>query len=115
MKRTCKSLKFRIFPIVFALFLGSSASLAGNIEAGKEKALTCLACHGVGNTVQGIATPIISGQYEDYLVEAMKSYRSGSRNNPVMNSFVSNLSDKDIEDIAAFYSSMDSQLFTPTE
>ena len=115
MKQTTTSPKYRIFAILLAVLLNSATSFAGDIEAGKAKAVTCLTCHGVGDTVLGVATPIISGQYEDYLIQAMKSYRSGSRNNPVMNSFVNSLSDKDIEDIAAFYSSMDSKLFTPTE
>ena len=115
MKRTITLSKLRFFTIVLAVLLSSAASFAGDIEAGKAKAVTCLTCHGIGNKVQGVGTPIISGQYEDYLIQAMKSYRSGSRDNPVMNSFSNSLSDKDIEDIAAFYSSMDSQLFTPTE
>ena len=115
MKRIITLSIFRSFAITLAVLLSSTASFAGNIEAGKEKAATCLACHGTGNTVQGVGTPIISGQYKDYLIQAMKSYRSGARDNPVMNSFSNNLSDRDIEDIAAFYSSMESQLFTPTE
>ena len=90
-------------------------AVAGDAAAGKEKAALCLTCHGEGNTVQGVGTPIISGQYKDYLIHAMKSYRSGARNNPVMAGFSAGLSDKDIEDLSAYYSEMDSQLFTPTE
>ncbi len=112
MKRTYKEIYFLIAMV--AMF-STAPTMAGDATAGKEKATLCLTCHGEGNTVQGVGTPIISGQYKDYLIHAMKSYRSGARNNPVMAGFSVNLSDQDIEDLAAFYSQMDSQLFTPTE
>ncbi len=100
---------------ILAVSLFPAASLAGDPKAGEAKATLCLTCHGKGNTVQGAGTPIISGQYEDYLIETMKNYRSGARNNPIMNGFSANLSDRDIEDLAAFYAQMESQLFTPVE
>lgn len=109
----------RIMKLIFGVsLLAASVSFpafAGDSAAGKEKAAICLTCHGMGDQVQGVGTPIISGQYEDYLIHAMKSYRSGARNNPIMAGFSANLSDRDIEDIAAFYSEMESKLFTPVE
>ena len=86
---------------------------AGDPAAGKEKAALCLTCHKAGNEVVGVATPILAGQYEDYLIAATKAYQSGERTNPIMGSLVTNLSDKDIEDIAAYYSSLESKIFTP--
>ena len=105
---------FNILIALLAMF-ASFASFAGDAAAGKEKAAICLTCHGEGDKVQGVGTPIISGQYKDYLIHAMKSYRSGERNNPIMAGFSVNLSDRDIEDIATFYSEMESKLFTPVE
>ncbi len=107
-------MKFNILIAALAM-LSAVPAVAGDAEAGKQKATLCLTCHGEGNTVQGVGTPIISGQYEDYLIHAMKSYRSGARNNPVMAGFSASLSDQDIEDLAAYYSQMESQLFTPNE
>ena len=108
--------------IISTLFVGAlifavspTGAVAADADAGAEKAALCLTCHGPGDKVQGVGTPIISGQYEDYLIYALKSYRSGDRSNPIMTGFVSTLSDRDIEDLAAFYSSMDSSLFTPVE
>ncbi len=106
--------KFQILIAILAI-ISSAPSIADDAAAGKEKATLCLTCHGEGDTVVGVGTPIISGQYKDYLIHAMKSYRSGARNNAIMASFSTNLTDRDIEDIATFYSEMDSQLFTPTE
>ena len=109
--------KYLIFQILIAtLTLGVSfITAAGDAVIGKEKSALCLTCHGEGNTVQGAGTPIISGQYKDYLIHAMKAYRSGERNNPIMAGFSANLTDQDIEDIAEFYSGFKSQLFTPVE
>ena len=97
------------------VLLSSASVSAGDIEAGKAKSAICLTCHKTSNEVVGAGTPIISGQYEDYLIQALKDYKSGARRNPIMGGFVASLSDEDIEDIAAFYAAFDSQLFTPTE
>lgn len=98
-----------------ALAIAPASVWAGDPVAGESKATLCLTCHGKGNAVQGVGTPIISGQYEDYLIQALKSYRSGARNNAVMSGFAANLSDVDINDLSAYYANMESQLFTPSD
>ena len=95
--------------------LSPASVSAGDIEAGKANSAVCLTCHKTSNEVVGVGTPIISGQYEDYLIQALNDYKSSARNNPVMGGFAAGLSDEDIEDIAEFYATIDSQLFTPTE
>lgn len=78
---------------------------AGDAEQGKRKSAVCLACHGpTGKSVQPIY-PNLAGQYEDYLVLSLKAYRDGSRKNAIMSGFAAGLSDRDIEDLAAWYSS----------
>ena len=104
----------RILFGIACLILSLNAGADGDPVEGREKAKACLTCHRIGNIVNGAGTPIISGQYEDYLIQALISYRTGARINPIMNGFAANLSNEDIEDIAAFYSELDSQLFTPT-
>ena len=49
----------------------------------------------------------MAGQHEDYLIHALKAYRSGDRNNAVMAGFAGQLSDQDIADLAAWYSAQD--------
>ena len=112
---TTRSFKLALAATFIAVALVPHSASAHDPVAGESKAQICLTCHGKGDTVQGIGTPIISGQYLDYLVEAMKSYRSGVRSNPIMAGFMANLTDRDIEDIAAFYAREESKLFTPTE
>lgn len=80
-------------------------NFTGDPVAGKEKAETCAGCHGEGGVSSDENFPKLAGQYESYLVEALRGYKSGSRNNPMMTGMVSGLSDEDIENIAAYYAS----------
>lgn len=87
-----------------------TASADGNIEAGKKKAVPCQACHGIDGN--GIAPnyPAIAGQYQDYLARALHEYKSGQRENAIMNGMAAPLSEQDIEDLAAYFASLPSRL-----
>jgi len=84
----------------------------GNAADGKAKAAqVCAACHGPdGNKPSDAAQPILAGQHYDYLVRALTDYKIGRRNNPIMKGFASQLSKKDIEDLAAWFASQKSNL-----
>jgi cytochrome c553 len=87
-----------------ALCLMVGAAHAGNPEAGKEKSRTCAACHGAdGNSATG-DFPRLAGQHPDYIVKTLRDYKSGKRKNPIMAPQAANLSVRDMEDLAAFYS-----------
>ena len=92
---------------VCALFLGSSQSVvaAGNIERGKAKSVTCQACHGPTGNSENPAFPKIAGQYRSYLLHAMRAYSTGERTNPIMHGMAAPLSEQDLEDLAAWFSS----------
>lgn len=92
---------------VVALLAAGAASGAGDPAAGKEKSQTCTACHGEDGISVAPQFPILAGQYEDYLVAALRQYRSGKRRNAVMSGFATGLSDQDIADLAAWYASQD--------
>ena len=115
MKMNRTKIQSLLLAAALMVILSPASVSAGDTEAGKTKSAICLTCHKTDNEVVGVGTPIISGQYEDYLIQALKDYKSGARRNPVMGGFAASLSDEDIEDIAAFYAEFDSQLFTPTE
>jgi cytochrome c553 len=51
--------------------------------------------------------PKLAGQYQDYLIKALSDYRSGKRTNVIMANFAGQLSNQDIEDLAAWYSSQE--------
>jgi len=79
---------------------------AADIDAGKAKSTTCAACHGP----QGIAMipmyPHLAGQNEQYLVLQLKAFRDETRKNMLMTPMAKGLSDKDIDNLAAYYASL---------
>lgn len=103
-----------------ALVLGfGTASAKGDAATGKTKAAACEACHGTDGN--GIAPnyPALAGQYQDYLEQALHEYQSGQGNHPavgthrtnaIMNGMAAPLNDQDIEDLAAYFSSLPSKL-----
>ncbi len=84
----------------------------GNAAAGKTKAATCFACHGVdGNSIDP-QYPRLAGQYNLYMQQVLHEYKDGQRNNPIMMGMAANLSAQDVEDIAAYFSSLPSKMDT---
>ena len=79
---------------------------AGDAAAGKSKSSNCTGCHGMNGKSNNPSYPNLAGQKEKYLVKAIKDYRDGKRTDAMMSSMVSGLSDADIDDLAAFYSSV---------
>ena len=91
-----------------SLFTGS-AFAAGDAAAGKVKAYTCTGCHGIpgyNNVYPTYNVPKIAGQNFEYLVGALKAYRSGDRQHDTMSAQASSLSDADIENISAWLASL---------
>ena len=91
--------------------LGFQAVAAGDPEAGKEKSMTCAACHGQDGNAMVDIYPKIAGQHESYIAKQLHDFRQGAktggeegRYDPVMSAQAANLSDQDIADLAAFYS-----------
>jgi cytochrome c553 len=97
-----------LVPLALAMCVAStSAFAAGDAEAGKTKAAACAACHGPdGNAGIDPQYPRLAGQYRDYLAKALHEYKAGDRKNPIMAGFAGTLSDADIEDLAAYFSSL---------
>jgi cytochrome c553 len=94
--------------IVFALAacVGAQAFAAGDAGSRKQKSQACAACHGAdGNAPTGPDFPRLAGQHYDYLLKALRDYKSGARKNPIMDAQVSGLSAQDMADLAAYFSS----------
>jgi cytochrome c553 len=75
----------------------------GDPAAGEPLSAVCGGCHGAGGVSTDTATPSLASQDPRYLVDAIKAYRT-TRKREKMRLYVTGLSDKDIQDIAAFYS-----------
>ncbi|MCO5119429.1 MAG: cytochrome c [Burkholderiaceae bacterium] len=102
----------KILASFLALLLCAGIAQAADIAKGAEKAeQVCAACHGKdGKTPIDPSYPIIAGQHAEFLVQAMRDYKSGSRKNAIMGAQASLLSSADIDNLAAFYSSLPSGL-----
>jgi cytochrome c553 len=92
--------------LILALACFSAQALAaGDTDSGKLKSQTCAACHGPdGNSPTSPDFPRLAGQHYDYLVKALRDYKSGARRNPIMGAQVGGLNSQDMADLAAFYS-----------
>ncbi|GAB6067690.1 cytochrome c [Methylothermus subterraneus] len=91
---------------LLALLALSFPLWAADPEAGKAKTAVCAGCHGQDGIATNPAYPNLAGQNAQYLIAAMKAYKDGSRNNPIMKSMVEALSDADLENVAAYYQSL---------
>lgn len=78
---------------------------AGNATAGREKAKVCRTCHGVDGVAKIPNAATIAGENEIYLVKQLKAFRAGERKDPQMSIIAEKLSDEDIADLAAWFSS----------
>ena len=102
--------------LLVCLFLGFSSSVTaqGNVENGKAKSVTCGACHGIDGNSAISMNPKLAGQHAKYLVKQLTEFKLASqtggkegRNNAVMNGMSAMLSEQDILDLAAYFSSQD--------
>jgi cytochrome c553 len=75
----------------------------GGDAAGKALANNCTACHGATGVASNPAWPSIAGQKPAYLVNALKAFRAGLREDPMMAGVARSLSDVDIANLAAYY------------
>ena len=78
----------------------------GDALRGRGLAETCVPCHGAAGISESPAFPIIAGQQFDYLVGAMLAYLSGTRQDSIMGGSIRTLSRGEIEDLAAYYSTL---------
>ena len=96
--------------IAILAVLPLAVQAAGDPLAGKEKSATCAACHGADGIAKIDTYPHLAGQNEEYLINALKAYRDKEREGgqaAIMQGMAANLSDQDILDLAAYYSSLE--------
>ena len=83
---------------------------AGDPQAGAQKNSMCQGCHGIPGWrtayPEVYSVPKLGGQHADYIVSALKAYKSGERSHPSMNGIVDSLSEQDMQDLAAYYATM---------
>ncbi len=98
-------------PLFYVMFLGmllvpGGNTLAGDVAAGKAKSATCAGCHGTAGISNNPLWPNLAGQQPGYLVKQLQAFREGRRTDPLMGPMAKPLSDEDISNLAAWYSSL---------
>lgn len=94
---------------VVLLALCGNARAEGDAEAGRALVYTCAGCHGVPgyeNAYPNYRVPRIAGQHYEYIVAALTAYQEGERDHPTMGAQADGMSNQDIENIAAYLSSL---------
>lgn len=96
----------RSLMILMSVVLIPVAAAAGDAAAGAKKTVTCIACHGKDGISIAPNYPNLACQKEQYLIKSIKAYKSGARTEPMMKPMVASLSDTDIANIAAYFSTL---------
>jgi cytochrome c553 len=91
---------------LLATLMLSSSALAADAQSGRAKAGACALCHGQSGISTLPEAPHLAGQPAIYVEEQLRSYRSGKRQNEVMNVVAKPLSDADIADLAAWFAAI---------
>ena len=89
------------------LLVSGTAQAGGDAAKGKKNTEMCVGCHGIDGYKTAFPkvynVPKIGGQHPTYLVKALQAYKSGTRSHPSMRAIARNLSEQDMEDLAAYY------------
>ncbi len=92
---------------ILALLMAPPAAWAdGDAERGQSMSALCSACHGPDGISVNPLWPSLAGQQELYLAKAIRDYRDGVRVDVSMQPFVAELTEQEVEDLAAYYASL---------
>jgi len=91
--------------IVFGFAATQPLFAQGDASAGQAKSALCATCHGAEGNSEISINPKLAGQNVNYIIKQLRDYQSGNRVNATMSAMVAALTDQDILDIAAWYSS----------
>jgi cytochrome c553 len=116
-------MRFDLRPLARAIVIGACLVIvsaaeaeAGDAKAGRAKAESvCGVCHGVDGLAKIPEAPNLAGQTETYLIEQITAFKSGERKNEMMSVVVQELSETDIENLAAYYSGIEISVKAPAQ
>jgi cytochrome c553 len=85
--------------------LANNALAAGDATAGKNKSVTCAACHGADGNSVNPQWPSLAGQHASYIAKTLQAFKDGSRSDPLMSAQAMSLSEQDMEDLGTYFAS----------
>lgn len=92
--------------LVLASHAYADGIMEGDAAAGKDKSITCGACHGAdGNSVNPV-WPSLAGQHATYTYDQLQAFKNGTRSEPLMLGQVMSLTDEDMRNLAVYFASM---------
>lgn len=91
---------------VLALSAWALPAVAQDATAGRAKAQACAVCHGPLGIATMPETPNLAGEPAGYIVRQLRAYRSGERRHEIMAVIAKPLTDAEIADLAAWFSSI---------
>jgi cytochrome c553 len=110
-KQTMKPSRLILAAAACSLMVAATPLLAadaGDAAAGAKKNSMCIGCHGIPDYHTAFPevyrVPKLGGQHAAYIVKALQEYKAGNRTHPSMRAIAAGLSDKDMADLAAYYS-----------
>jgi len=84
----------------------AATKVAGDAAAGKLSAAACSGCHGAAGISPNDTWPNLAGQNAAYLARILAAYKSGDQTDAAMTPLAKELSDADIQNLAAYYASL---------
>lgn len=97
-----------VYKIGFSVLLYAllTPGQAADVNAGKSRASVCMGCHGSEGVSNNAMWPNLAGQSRIYLETQLKHFKSGQRTNSTMNAIAKDLSDADMQNLAAYFASL---------
>lgn len=92
-----------------------TVSAAGDAAAGKTKSASCAACHNTDGNSMVATFPKLAGQHASYTAKQLADFKSGERQDPTMNGMAAPLSEQDMADLGAYFSSQTPAIGTPAD
>lgn len=100
--------KWFVFAAVVSMVGATGQALAaGDAAAGKAKSTTCAGCHNADGNSANPEWPKLAGQHAGYIVKQLHDFKAGDRKNAMMAPMAAPLSDQDMADLAAYFSSQE--------
>jgi cytochrome c553 len=110
--------KIHKYIIISTILIFSNNVFAVDIDKGKEKSVTCVVCHGQDGVSVNPLWPKLAGQHASYLKSQLYEFQkgaNGNRNNIIMYGISVVLSEEDIDDISAYYASLETSIGTTAD
>jgi cytochrome c553 len=100
----------KLLAVALLSVVASTAWADGDAAAGHKLNHSCSGCHGIPGWRTAFPevykVPKLGGQHASYIVAALKGYKSGERKHATMQAIAASLSEQDMADLAAYYTSM---------